>query len=485
MIRLTMRPRHHRRWIAAVFSAGLAGCATGGPDYERPPIEATATDWIDRESVPVAEAEFIAWWRNLGDPVLTRLVEASLQDNLTIRQALLRVEEARARRAQIRASALPSVGADASVTALQQSLNANPGFAQIPGFQRELEIYDVGGSLAWQIDLWGQTRRALEAGDARIEGAIAAANGARLAVAIETASTYLALIGYQSERGALLASIAAQRELLALSNIQLREGEISRADLLLVESELARIEAELPRLDVEIRAAALALGPLIGGLPEREIALATEDRNEVALLDVPVGLRADLLRRRPDIARAERELAAETAEIGVARAELFPQLRLNAAGGFSSIALDTLFDGDSTSYSIVPFLSWRVFEGGRIRAEIDLAQLEARRAALAYEQSILTALEETETAIARYDLGREALALSERAATLSAENYRLARIQFQYGAIDQLRLQEAERGLRNAERGRAIAYRQASLAMAGLYAALGGGWQAAPSGDPS
>ena len=304
-------------------------------------------------------------------------------------------------------------------------------------------------------------------------------------MAIETASTYLALIGYQSERGALLASIAAQRELLALSNIQLREGEISRADLLLVESELARIEAELPRLDVEIRAAALALGPLIGELPEREIALATEDRNEVALLDVPVGLRADLLRRRPDIARAERELAAETAEIGVARAELFPQLRLNAAGGFSSIALDTLFDGDSTSYSIVPFLSWRVFEGGRIRAEIDLAQLEARRAALAYEQSILTALEETETAIARYDLGREALALSERAATLSAENYRLARIQFQYGAIDQLRLQEAERGLRNAERGRAIAYRQASLAMAGLYAALGGGWQAAPSGDPS
>ena len=110
------------------------------------------------------------------------------------------------------------------------------------------------------------------------------------------------------------------------------------------------VEAELPRLDVEIRAAALALGPLIGGLPEREIALATEDRNEVALLDVPVGLRADLLRRRPDIARAERELAAETAEIGVARAELFPQLRLNAAGGFSSIALDTLFDGDSTSY---------------------------------------------------------------------------------------------------------------------------------------
>ena len=101
MIRLTMRPRHHRRWIAAVFSAGLAGCATVDPDYERPPIEAAATDWIDRESVPVAEAEFIAWWRNLGDPVLTRLVEASLQDNLTIRQALLRVEEARDRKSVV------------------------------------------------------------------------------------------------------------------------------------------------------------------------------------------------------------------------------------------------------------------------------------------------------------------------------------------------------------------------------------------------
>ena len=473
--------------MAAAFqlAAGLAACASVGPDYERPELAAMDTGWIDRTNVPVAEEEFIAWWRDLNDPELTRLVEASLNRNLSVRQALVRVDEARARRAQVRAASLPNVSADASVTVLQQSLNENPGLAMIPGFQRELEIYDIGGALAWQIDLWGQTRRAVEAGDARIEAAIAAANGARLAVAIETASTYLSLVGFQSERAALSASIAAQAELVELSRIQLAEGEISRAELLLVESELARLQTEMPALEVEIRAAALALGPLTGELPENEIRLATTRRAEIALFDVPVGLRADLLRRRPDIARTERELAAQTAEIGVAKADLFPQLSLNVDGGFASAMIDTLFESDSTNYSIVPFISWRIFDGGRVRAEIDLAEAEARRAALEYEESVVAAIEEAETAIARYDLAREALALSENAVRLSRENYRLARIQFDFGAIDRLRLQEAERGVRDAERGRAVSYRQASLALTGLYAALGGGWQAPDQKDVS
>ncbi|GMN14986.1 efflux transporter outer membrane subunit [Altererythrobacter sp. MTPC7] len=474
-----------RLLLALAMASTLAGCASVGPDYARPQLEAENTEWIDRTNVPVAEEVFIAWWRDLGDPELTRLIEASLENNLSVRQALLRVEEARARRAQVRAAGLPSVSADSSVTVLQQSLNANPGLADIPGFVREFEVYDIGGSLAWQIDLWGQTRRAVEAGDARAEAAIAAANGARLAVAIETASTYLSLRGFQEERAALAASAAAQKELVRLSRIQLDKGQISRADLLLVESELARIEAEVPALDVEIRAAALALGPLTGGLPEKEIALAAQRESVLSLADIPVGLRADLLRRRPDIARTERELAAQTAEIGVAKAELFPKLSLNIDGGFASAMVDTLFDGNSTNYNIVPFLSWRIFDGGRVRAEINLAETEAKRAALAYEESVLNALTETETAIARYDLAREALTLSERAAVLSSENYRLARLQFYKGAIDRLRLQEAERGLRSAERGKAIAYRQASLAMTGLYAALGGGWQAIPDGDKS
>ena len=461
----------------------LSACASVGPDYERPELLVENTDWIGRTGVPVAEEEFIAWWRNLGDPELTRLVEASLEQNLSVREAIVRVEEARTRRASVRARGLPEVTADTSVTVLQQSLNANPGLAEIPGFVREFEIYEIGGSLSWQLDLWGQLDRAVEASNASIEAAIAVANGARLAVAIETASTYLSLLGFQSERAALLSSIAAQEELVELSRVQLEEGQISRAELLLVQSELARLEAELPPLEIEIRAAAFALGPLTGGLPEQEIRLAAERRAELALMEVPVGLRADLLRRRPDIARTERELAALTAQIGVAEAELFPQLRLNVDGGFASAMLDTLFESESTNYNIVPFLSWRIFDGGRVRAESDLAEAEARRAALAYERSVVTALEEAETAIARYDLARETLALSERAVNLSSQNYELARVQFEFGAIDRLRLQDAERGLREAERGRAVAYRNASLAMAGLYAALGGGWQAVPSGE--
>ena len=437
-----------------------------------------ATAWIDRPSVPVDERVYVAWWRNLGDPYLAQLIEAGLERNLSIRQALSRVDEARALRDRAAGRLVPEIAADASVTSLQQSLNANPGLDQIPGFQRQFEIYDVGGSLSWQIDLWGQTRRAIEARDAQVEATVAQVNGARRAFVAELATTYFDLAGHQAERAALLANIADQERGVQLAQLQLREGAISRAELLVLQTELARTQTELGPLDATIARTALALGVLVGDLPESEYANALSGVPLPPLLEVPVGLRADLLRRRPDIAAAERRLAASTAQIGVAEAELFPRLALNAEGGFSSVELGSLFEGDSTSFSIVPFLSWRIFDGGQVRAEIRLAEAEARTAALAYESSVLEALQEAETAIARYDVARRTLAQSETALSLAAENVRLAQLQFDYGAIDQLRLLDARRAARSAERGRVIAYRNVALAMASLYAALGGGWQA-------
>ena len=465
-----------------IFFAGmlLSGCMAVGGDYDRQPPPAAQTDWIDRANVAVAEEEFVAWWRELGDPELARLIEAALEDNLTIRQGLSRIEEANARRLRARAARYPSVSAESSATVLQQSLNTQLGQAQFPGFERQYEQYALGSAFNWQVDLWGQRRRRIDAADARVEALIAAANGARLAIASETAATYFTMAGFQQEKRALLLGIEAQRTQLGLAETRLEAGAISRAQLVLVEAELARLEEQLPSVEAEIQANALALGVLTGRLPETEIALADRVPPLLELPDIPVGTRADLLRRRPDVARLERELAAETFELGIARGELFPQLGLDASGGFTSIDPGTILSGDSTRFTIVPFLSWRVFDGGRVRADIRLAQAEARTAALAYVEGTITAIEEAETAIAQYDLAREGRPLALRTIELAQENLRLARIRFEVGDIDRFELQDAERTYSDALRNGAISYRNSTLALAQLYAALGGGWQAVP-----
>jgi NodT family efflux transporter outer membrane factor (OMF) lipoprotein len=463
--------------MAFAALATAAACTTVGPDYERPELE-TGSGWMDRQGIAAPDGAFIAWWRDLGDPELTRLVEAALDENLSVRQALSRIDEARARRGTVRANRLPSVSADASVNVIEQSRNASPGIDQIPGFERRFEQYDVGASLSWQLDLWGQISRHIESADARLAASVAAANGARLSVAIETASTYLSMRGFQGELAALNESIAAQQRLVELSQDQLEFGQIARADLVLVESELAGLEAQVPSLETEILAAALSLSVLTGQLPEAEADLSSSDSASIALRDIPVGLRASVLQRRPDIVRLERELASQTADIGVAHGELFPKLSLNLSGAFTSVSPDTLLDGASRNTSILPLISWRIFDGGRVRAEIRLAEAEARTAALEYEEAVLTALSEAETAIARYERARETLRRTDRSVALAQENAELAEIRFEEGEFDRLRLQDALRNLNDAERARAQAYRAATLSMTQLYAALGGGWQA-------
>ena len=469
-----------RRFSILLTGMLLSGCMAVGGDYVREPLPAEQTHWIDRANVAVAEEEFVAWWRDLGDPELARLIETALENNLTIRQGLSRIEEANARRIGARAARYPGVDTESSATVLQQSLNSQPGIALFPGFERRFEQYALGASLNWQVDLWGQTRRRIDAADARVELLIAAANGARLAIASETAATYFTMTGFQQEKRALLLGIEAQRTQLDLAKTRLKAGAISRAELILVEAELARLEEQLPGVEAEIQANALSLGVLTGRLPESEIALADRVPPLLELPEIPVGTRADLLKRRPDVARLERELAAQTYEIGVAKGELFPQLALNASGGFTSIDPGALLSGDSTRFSIVPFLSWRILDGGRVQADIRLAQAEARTAALAYVEGTLTAIEEAEIAIAQYDLAREGRPLALRTIALAQENLRLSRIRFEAGDIDRFELQDAERTYSNALRNGAISYRNSTLTLAQLYAALGGGWQAVP-----
>ncbi|MEM6856559.1 MAG: efflux transporter outer membrane subunit [Pseudomonadota bacterium] len=472
-------PRLARRAGLYTLAIGLSlsGCATLGPDYAPPQISRIDSGWISREDQAVSEDQFSTWWRGLNDPNLTRLIETALVQNLTVREALSRVDEARALRSNARADYFPQALVEGSASRSQQSLNGNPGIADFPGFIREFDIFDFGGSIGWQVDLWGQVARQNEAANARLDASIASANAARLAIVIEVATTYFNFVGLQDELLALNEAIAAQEDILELRQTQLAGGLLSEADLTPFEAELAALRAQAPLLKAELQAQVLALGTLAGGLPEDELALGAKQQEPMSLGAVPLGLRADILRRRPDIRIAERALAAETAEIGVAKGELFPKLSLNAAGGFAATNAGDLLSGDSTRYSLFPFFSWRIFEGGRVRAEIRLAEAEARTAALAYEGTILDALRETETAVATYDKSREALQLSRSASAIAERNVGFARMRSEAGAISEIDLLDAERQLNDANRTAAQSWRQAAVAMTRLYGALGGGWQ--------
>ena len=462
-----------RSWIVAV---ALAGCAVG-PDYRAPEVDA-GSGWTEAPPASGPVPDLSQWWKSFGDPTLERLVERARANNRSLQQALVRVAEARALRDAAAGGRYPSVDVEGSVIERRQSENGPLPVGRIPGLERDQTIHEVGFDTAWEIDLFGRTRRAIEAADARLGEAIVQSHAAELTIAAEVARTYLSLRGMQRERAAQNAATELSRQTLQLVRRQFELGEVAEAQVAQAEAELASLEAQLPLLDAEIRSLALALGTLLGDLPETELDLLVEHTDYPTLSSLPVGERADILRRRPDVLAAERRLAAATAEVGVATAELFPRLSIGASGAFQALDTAELFEAESETWDIAPLITWRIFDGGRIRARIRASEARAQAAALAYEEAVLTALSEAEAALSRYHLDLEALERQGRALAAARRSHELAEIRYHAGDIALLDLLDAERVLRNAELAYARMHRMAATDLVALFKALGGGWRA-------
>lgn len=469
-----------RTVIGCAALALLAGCAVG-PDYERPSVD-VGQSWAEplaNDASPAAQ-----WWRYFADPTLDRLVERAQANNLEVRQALSRVAEARALRDVAAGGRYPTVDASGSVTRRRQSENGPLPITQIPGVERDQTIYETGFDAAWEVDLFGRTRRSLEAATARVDVAAQQSQAMRLTVAAEVARAYLSLRGRQRERTALDAAIRLAADTQRLVQRQFELGEVPQAQVAQATAESATLAAQLPLLDAQIRGAALALGALLGGLPESELALLGQLTNYPSLAPLPVGARADILRRRPDVLVAERQLAAATADIGVATAELFPRLSIGATGGFQSLDAGELFDGASEYWSVVPLVSWRLLAGGQIRANIRASEARAHTAALAYEATVLDALSDAEQSLSRYHYGLAALERQQVAVAATRRSYELAAIRYRAGDIALLELIDAERALRQADRAYAQTHLATEIDLVALYKALGGGWDGpAASGE--
>lgn len=471
-------PGRLRPLAVALSCALLTACATVGPDYRGPPPVDVGEEWTLPLATEPGSAGLAHWWSALDDPVLARLIPTALAQNLDLRQAVARIDEARALRDRVTGERQPTVGAGASINRRRQSENGPLPIGTIPGLDASQIIHDAGFDASWEADLLGSRRRALEGANARLQATEAEAQGIRIRIVAEVARAWFTAVGARGELHAQLAVQDTLQQTLELMRLRHASGDASAADVDAAYAQWATVNALLPDIHARQRVAVLGLGVLLGAPPERELALLDGKMALCTLRALPVGERADVLRRRPDVLAAERRLAASSADIGAATAELFPKLSIGVGGGFQALSIGNWFDAPSSRSSILPLISWRLFDGGRVRAEIRAREAVERQVALAYEQAVLTALGDAERALGDYHGGLDTLKRREMALDAARAGQSHAKTRYAAGDIALVELLAAQRSLHEAEAATVRAHTSAAKQLVALYKALGGGWDA-------
>jgi NodT family efflux transporter outer membrane factor (OMF) lipoprotein len=461
------------RRIPILAALLLASACTVGPDYARP-ARNVAPDWVEQGTPGQVDTR---WWRQFGDPQLTALIERALKDSPDLAEATARLAEARANRDAAAGGRLPSVNATGSATENRLSENGQLPVGQIPGFQRDFSLFDLGFDASWEIDLWGRRTRQVEAAEARAAAALAGRQDAMVALIAEIARNYADLRLAQADITSLTAIADADAETARLTGLRFTAGEASRLERETAEGAARASAAAVPEARARAAAATYRIATLVGATPEE---VAPELRTAKRLPDSPdtilTGLRSELLERRPDVRRAEHELAAATADVGVATADLFPRFSLLGSVGQQARSADDLASGGSTRFQIGPSFSWPIFSGGTIRAQIRAADARADAAAARYEKAVIGALADSETAINRFLNARAAAFDSNAALVREQEAYALAQVREGRGEDDRLALMRAKKSLIAAEKRASDAASAKLQAATSLFKALGGGW---------
>ncbi len=464
------RGRLAKATAAAAATATLAGCAVG-PNYVAPTT--APAEFADIATVITTQPFEAHWWSQFGDPVLDSLVERALAGDPDLRIAEARLREAHALLRGTRRERWPG----GEVVLGYERRNA-----QQPGVSDErVEVsgYEAGITTAWELDLFGRLRRGVEAATADAEAAAARLRDAHVLVAAEVALTYLELRGAQKRLAVAEANRRNQQETLRLTRVRQELGRGSELDVASAAARLAATDATLPPLATAAHIAANRLAVLTG---QRPGALD----GELEFVDMPahlttlaVGDPELLLRRRADVDAAERELAAATARVGVATAELFPRISISGFLGFIAGDASMLGESASRALRVTPVLSWAAFDRGGVRARLNIAEARTDAALANYERVVLRALEETDNAFVSYAQQRLRLSAVIDQARASRRAAELARIQYREGALDFLRLLDAERTVLEAEDAVAEAVTALNATVVLIYKALGGGFPAA------
>ncbi len=479
----------------------LLSACTVGPNYA-PPEETPPDAWFEFLNVPApttsttgptsrpasvlsAAPAPIAWWMSFHDRTLDDLIVRGVRSNLDLRRAQARIREARAQRRVTAADEYPNVNVDGSYRHSRSSLAGFGGGGGAAGSgggtpvqSAEIDLYQAGFDASWEIDVFGRVRRSVEAADADIAAAVEDRRDTLVSLLAEVARNYVELRGFQQQGRIARENLVAQQQTLDVTRTRLERGLATDLDVARAQAQVSTTASQLPTFDAQARQAAHRLAVLLGQQPQ---ALAKELLTDAAIPlpppSVPIGVPAELLRRRPDIRRAERQLAAATARVGVATADLYPRFILTGSLGLQSTDFGSLFNYASRVYSIGPSISWPLFDAGRIRANIDVTDARQEQALLVYQQAVLAGFRDVEDALVAYtrELARrntlaQAAQANQRATDLASELWTAGRTDF-------LSVLQAQRDLFQSQDALVQSDRLVSSNLIALYKALGGGWQ--------
>ncbi|MCO6439341.1 MAG: efflux transporter outer membrane subunit [Phycisphaerae bacterium] len=541
-------PRPHRRTPAAYRAAvlGLAsalllpGCAVG-PDYRSPRTDVPVR-WHQSASNGLApgDASVELWWQVFDDDLLSDLIYRAAENNLDLRLAILRIREARALRGIAAGELLPALSGQGSYERSKASANSLGGALSRPGAtslgarfrdsvargvagnalgqgltsalpgaagvsntlassliglipqRRELpetdeqDLFATGFDASWEIDVFGGIRRNVESADAALHATVEDYRGVLVSLLAEVASTFIDVRRLQARIEATAQNIDLQRQTLSLTQSRFRLGLTSELDVRQAETNLATTEAELPLLQTALALAIYRMGVLIGQEPS---AVWDELSAERAIPKPPsevlVGVPVDILRRRPDIRAAERRLASQFAQIGVATADLYPRFTLSGTFAFEATDFNHAIDTRSIAYGFGPTVRWNIFDGLRNLHRIAAEEAAAQQAYVAYEQTVLLALEEVEGALVGYKREQDRYAALDRAVGAARRSTQVAERQYRDGLTDFQRVLDAQRSLVVLEDALAQSRGQIAVDLVAIYKALGGGWtlDAMPQGE--
>jgi len=456
---------------------GLAGC-TMGPDYRK--SEPVVPDrWQAEKNAslglkPVTPEKLKTWWKSFGDSQLNRLMDLALVDNLDLKMALTRIDQARADRRSIRAELFPQIDITAGG---QRHQNLSPIYARGVRFN----LFELGFDALWEVDLFGRQQRRLEAASADLEVAKEEHAQALVTLTAELARSYVEYRNLQNQLRITRSNLEAQQHTLKLTERLFNEGVGTRHDVVRARAQAENTEAQIPTLEAGVIATLRQLEVLIG----RQPGTLDGELNASGVLPMAMAQQllispAETIRWRPDIHVAERRLAAATAMQGAAIAELFPKVSLSAFLGLRNTDIETLFKSAAFSYSTAANMLQPLLNFGRIQAGIDLTKSQQQEAYLAYEKAVLEALRETETTLTRYlkeEVRRQTLA---RAVADQRESVRLSQLRYKEGVITFLDVLDAQRVLYAAEIELARSEAETSTNLIAFYKALGGGANATP-----
>jgi len=464
----------------SLLGAGLLnGCAVG-PDYRLP-----ATGNLPATFVNAAAGEFskrdieVNWWKLFNDQQLTTLIDRTLEHNYDLKAARANLAEARALYLETGLNLLPTVTSHANYTEQKRSTGSLNNRAFVP---RELKLFNTGFDASWELDFFGRVRRNVEASNDEVEAQEASLRDIGVSLIAEVARNYFELRGLQNQLAVAKRNAGNQAQTLEITRIKLENGRGTELDSSRALAQLETTRAGIPRLESSIAQAIHRLGVLTGQMP----GALTETLLQSAPLPkapdtIRIGSPEQLLRRRPDIRIAERSLAAATARIGVATADLFPRVTFVGSISLEASTLSGIVAPGSESYSVGPKISWAAFDLGRVYARIKAADARAEASLAGYEQTVLNALEETENALVNYRQERIRRARLAGAAKASAKARELAHLRYQEGVSDFLTVLDSEQRLLQDQNQLAESETATATALTAVYKALGGGWETAAS----